>query len=242
MFKKAKSHLVHNSLKEVKITKLIPNLSTRLVFNIEMSGLFHDILFYFICYILYNDLLYMFDLTQHIDKPTRISPKSATCIDLIISNNPKRVTFNDVLPCTNISDHDGPYACINIRTTRFMQRYKYIRNESQFREVAYVEDVSSLPLSIIYGIEDPNEKLEIFNNLLTQCIDRHAPLTRVKLTRPPAPWLNKNELKQLQSVRNELRHEVHSTNTPDVWQKFRDVRNLLKRKKKRLNKHLSTKP
>ena len=51
---KAKSHLVQNSLKEVKITKLIPNLSTRLVFNIGMSGLFHDILFYFICYILYN--------------------------------------------------------------------------------------------------------------------------------------------------------------------------------------------
>ena len=43
---KAKSHLVHNSLKEVKITKLIPNLSSRLVFNIGMSGLFHDILLY----------------------------------------------------------------------------------------------------------------------------------------------------------------------------------------------------
>ena len=37
---KAKSHLVHNSLKEVKITKLIPNLSSRLVFNIGMSEWF----------------------------------------------------------------------------------------------------------------------------------------------------------------------------------------------------------
>ena len=51
---KAKSHLVHNSLKEVKITKLIPNLSSRLVFNIGMSGLFHDILFHLKCYMLYN--------------------------------------------------------------------------------------------------------------------------------------------------------------------------------------------
>ena len=53
---KAKSHLVHNSLKEVKITKLIPNLSTRIVFDVGMSGLFHDILFYFICY---NELKFM---------------------------------------------------------------------------------------------------------------------------------------------------------------------------------------
>ena len=51
---KAKSHLVHNSLNEVKISKLIPNLSSRLVFNIGMSGLFHDILFYHKCYMLYN--------------------------------------------------------------------------------------------------------------------------------------------------------------------------------------------
>lgn len=154
-------------------------------FNINMLDLNNSLTQQF------NELLYMFDLTQHINEPTRISPKSATCIDLIISSNPKSITFTDVLPCTNISDHEGPYVCINVRTTRFIPRYKYIRNEKQYREATYVEDAFSLPFSVIYAIEDPNEKLEIFNNLLIQCIDRHAPLKRVKLTRPPAPWLYK---------------------------------------------------
>ena len=40
---------------------------------------------------------------------------------------------------------------------------------------------------MIYGIDDPDEKLEIFNDLLSECINNHAPLKRVKVTRPPAP-------------------------------------------------------
>ena len=102
----------------------------------------------------------MFDLKQHIDKPTRISQRSSSCLDSIISNFPKCVTYTNVLPCPSISDHDGPYACLNIRTTRFVPRYKYIRIEKNYQQGKYIEDVSSLPFSMIYGIEDPNEKLD----------------------------------------------------------------------------------
>ena len=35
---------------------------------------------------------------------------------------------------------------------------------------------------MIYGIEDPNEKLEIFNDILSKCINNHAPLKRVSDT------------------------------------------------------------
>ena len=83
---------------------------------------------------------------------------------------------------------------------------------------------------MIYGIEDPNEKLEIFNDLLSECINNHAPLKRVKVTRPPAPWLQNEAIRNLQSLRNDLRYEAHLSKSPDIWQKFRSARNLLKRK------------
>ena len=41
----------------------------------------------------FNDLLYMFDVKQHIDKPTRISQRSSSCLVLIISNLPKCVNI-----------------------------------------------------------------------------------------------------------------------------------------------------
>ena len=51
-------------------------------------------------------------------------------------------------------------------------------------------------------MEDPEDKLDIFNNLVTECIDRHAPLKQIKCSRPPAPWLKGLDIQQLISERN----------------------------------------
>ena len=67
----------------------------------------------------YLDLLDRFHLSQHVKKPTRTTPTSRTLIDHIISNEPKRVTHTGVLPCSNISDLDGPYALIFVRIDLF---------------------------------------------------------------------------------------------------------------------------
>ena len=126
----------------------------------------------------YTDLLYTFNLTQHVEKATRVTGSSETLIDHIVSNDPKRVTYTDVLPCSNVSDHDAPYACLNIRVERFVPRYKLIRNERRFQEEEYIRDFTSLPFSIIQIVDDPDEKLDMFTNLITECIERHAPLKR----------------------------------------------------------------
>ena len=178
----------------------------------------------------YNDLLYTFNLTQHVEKATRTTQVSETLIDHIISNDPKRVTYTNVLPCSNVSDHDGPYACLNIRAERFVPRYKIIRNERAFKEEDFIEDFSSLPFNILEISYDPEEKLEMFNKLILECIGCHAPLKRIKITRPPAPWLHDQEIEQLQNERSLLRHLAHSTKTADAWKAFRKVRNLLKTK------------
>ena len=180
------------------------------------------------------------------DKPTRTIRQSETLIDHIISNCPQSVKFINVLPCSTISDHDAPYACIDIRVRRFAPTFKYIRNERQFNEESYVEDCANLPLSVVYALEDPNEKLDVFSGLILQCIERHAPLKRTRLTRPPAPWLQKDEIRQTQLLRDKLRFEAHATKAQHIWQKFRDVRNLLKKKIREarqnfINKALSSK-
>lgn len=134
-------------------------------------------------------MLESLNLHQHVEQPTRITANSKTLIDHIISNIPSRVTHTGVLPCPTISDHDAPYACINVRITRFEPRFKIIRNERQFEENAFLEDVAALPLNIVYSTDDADDKLEIFNSLFKSSIDRHAPLRKMKITRPPAPWL-----------------------------------------------------
>ena len=110
------------------------------------------------------------------------------------------------------------------------------RSERKFDEKAFLEDVAALPLNLVYSIDDEDEKLEIFNNLFKSSIDRHAPLRKVKITRPPAPWLNTDDIKQLQAERNKLRHLAYKTMEDSTWQAFREIRNKIKTKIKQVKR------
>ena len=107
----------------------------------------------------YIDILNMNNLQQMVTKPTRVTATSQTLIDHFITSCPNRITHTDVLPCPLVSDHSAPYVCVNARVTRFLPRYKYIRNERNYNEVSFVEDVKNIPINIVYGVDDPDEKL-----------------------------------------------------------------------------------
>ena len=82
--------------------------------------------------------------------------------------------------------------------------------------------------------------------ILAECIDRHAPLKRIKCTRPPAPWLKSLDIQQLISERNRKRYLAHLTQKTSDWTAYRAVRNKLKHairttKKKFLTSALSDK-
>lgn len=58
-------------------------------------------------------------------------------------------------------------------------------------------------LSVVYGLESIKDKVSVLNSLITECIDCHAPLRRVKVMRPPAPWMHSEEIRVLQAERNQ---------------------------------------
>ena len=79
------------------------------------------------------------------------------------------------------------YAIINAQVKRYAPRHKYKRIEKQFDMQAFKQNFSSLALNVIYGLESPDDLVDALNSLVTECLDRPAPLKKVKLTRPPAP-------------------------------------------------------
>ena len=70
----------------------------------------------------------IFNLEQMITKATRVTQHTKTLIDHIITNYPARVSYTNVIPCSSVSDHDAPVACINVWVQRFQACNKYIRN------------------------------------------------------------------------------------------------------------------
>lgn len=50
---------------------------------------------------------------------------------------------------------------------------------------AFRESAAALPLSLIYTMDDPEDKLDIFNKLVINCLNEHVPLKEPRLKDPP---------------------------------------------------------
>ena len=179
----------------------------------------------------YLNILKAFELKQQISDPTR---KGKTLIDHISSNIATNTAI--VIPADEISDHDLTYAILNIRKQKFETRYKWVRNEKSVNMSNYKIDFNQLPLNIVYAFEEPDDQINALNTLILECINRHAPLRRIKLTRPPAPWMADLNIEQTRvNLHNQRLHAQYTNNESD-WEKYRNLRNTLKREIKSTKK------
>ncbi|XP_057292292.1 uncharacterized protein LOC130614818 [Hydractinia symbiolongicarpus] len=169
---------------------------------------------------LYLDILETYNMSQQVSKSTR---KDVAMIDHIISDQSLKTIYEDIVYCGEISDHDAPFCIFKSKPAKYNPRYKFVRDER------IIEDFSRVPLSIVYTMEDMSDKLNVLNTLIIECINTHAPLKRVKLTRPPAPWMKELKITELQRERNRLRKEVRGTTNNIQWNLLRAIRNKLKK-------------
>lgn len=85
-------------------------------------------------------------------------------MDRVISNVPDRITYTNLLPCSNVSEDDAPYVYINVLVKLFQPRCKMIRNEREFDEQKFLQDFSELPFNLIYSTDDIDDKLDLINS------------------------------------------------------------------------------
>ena len=74
-------------------------------------------------------------------------------------------------------------------------------------------------------MESSNEVVDLINS---ECLDRHAPQKRVKITRLPAPWLHAADIRQLQAERDKPRLDAHNANNDESWAAFRAIPKKIK--------------
>ena len=69
--------------------------------------------------------------------------------------------------------------------------------------------------------------VDALNSFVTDCLDRHTPLKKVKVTRPPASWMASDEIRELDTTRDKLRAQARCRGTDETWTAFRTVRNRI---------------
>ena len=60
-----------------------------------------------------------------------------------------------------------------------------VRIEKNLNMNNYIKDFKKLPTNLVYNFDEPDDQIDILNNVINQCISNHAPTKKLKLTRQP---------------------------------------------------------
>ena len=174
-----------------------------------------------------NDFCSSFNLTQLINKPTRVTDNGESLIDVVMTTNEKLIASNDVLMST-ISDHNLVYSSLKLKKPRIKSCYVTTRSYTQYNADSFLRDLSYAPFHIIGLFDDFNDQVDVFNKLFLEVLNQHAPVRRVKIRSKPNPFITP-EIRQLMRTRDQWRKLAGKTNDPLHWNGYRFFRQEVKR-------------
>ena len=97
-----------------------------------------------------NSLYELYQLSQLIDEPTRITMTTSSLIDHIITNTPEKISHSGVIH-TGISDHSLVFAIIKIRIMQKKEKNTVeIRNIKHFDEKKFVDELLTQHWEYVY--------------------------------------------------------------------------------------------
>lgn len=192
---------------------------------------------------LHNPLCSLFEnynLVQIIDQPTRISRTASTLLDAIFVTNTELICDHGVISADNISDHKITYCNINLIKIPAIHKIIKYRCFKNFNLNDFLTDMYSLPWNNILYNDDISNKINIFNDLILQLFNQHAPIKEARITKPCAPWLTSN-IKIFMKQRDTALRKFKRKKDPNDWSNYKFLRNFtLSMIRKEKKKYLDT--
>ena len=168
-----------------------------------------------------------FNLTQPINKPTRVTENSESLIDVVMPTNENLVASSGVLMST-ISDHNLVNITLKPKKPRIKHSYVTIRSYRNFEVHNPLHDLSLMPFHIISLFDDLNDQVDAFNDLFLEVLNHHVLVTMVKIRSKPNPFITP-EIHQLMRTRDQWRKLASKTKDPLHWNSYKFFRQEVKR-------------
>ena len=186
-------------------------------FNVDMTALHkpHSKLL--------SNFLTSHSLQQPINSPTYFSTTSQSILDLFIVTSDVPISKSAVLDMT-ISDHLPIQLYINCNTPKPPSHVVTRRSFKNFSKESFEEDLSVVPWCLLDVFDHPEDKVEVFNTLLLDVLNQHAPLKTVRIKKKPAPWIT-TSIRNEMDVRNKLFKVFKKNKLTVSWEAFKVQRN-----------------
>ena len=124
-----------------------------------------------------------------------------------------------------ISDHLMCFAIFKWRSVLLRKVSTVFRRSMRnFNQSDFNADLEIAPWSILEMFDDPSDKTEIYNLLLSDILDLHAPLKKVKTRKHNAPWITRDLRKQM-IYRDRLHRKFLRTRLNTDYKRYRQFRN-----------------
>ncbi|VDI58187.1 Hypothetical predicted protein [Mytilus galloprovincialis] len=159
----------------------------------------------------------IFNMSQMVTEPTRVTKTSSTLIDHVYCNLPENINYIAV-PKYSISDHYP--VCIShkrgFKTKKQIHDYITYRSTKYFNETDFIHHLSQCPFDSILEIDDPDEALLSFINIFTEVLNHHAPLIKKRVKHVyQNQWIN-DEIKEGMKKRDYY-HKKKDTYNYKFW-------------------------
>ena len=175
-----------------------------------------------------QEILELYQLTQLIDSPTRITNSSQSLLDVAITSTPERIISSGVVHL-GISDHSLIYAIrkLNTRANIKAQGHNFLefRNFKNFVAARFLDDLHDIPWEDIRYKRNIDDMWKLWKTYFLGVLDKHAPKS-VKRLRKKAniPWINA-DVKAKLFKRDFLKRKAIKTNKEEDWLLFKSSRN-----------------
>ena len=184
------------------------------------------------------DVMYSFQCFPLISRPTRITPRSATLIDNIFTNNidDLNASINGIL-VTDISDHFPIFHINYAYTTDEIESYFITRIYSEKNKQLFQETISALDWNNLHNEVDPQSCFNLLHDRLITIHDKCFPKMKIKKKYSNRkPWLSES-LRSSIKIKNKLYHISKRIPCVRNITKYHSYKNTLSRLLKKAEKN-----
>jgi len=187
-------------------------------FNINAFNLFGP------AYSSFTTCLESFSLRQLITDPTRVTPYSSTLIDFVIAYMDTNVLESGVRDVHGLADHSVVYCIVDLEPESSAPVIRTYRDYTNFSMHYFQQDLISMPWNEIIYLQNIDDKVTFFNQIMTDLFDRHAPFITRSFHKPFEPWHTDN-ISMLMRRRDNARRRYDRTGDLDDLNYYRQLRN-----------------
>lgn len=157
-------------------------------------------------------------LTVVNSEPTHFAPNHpASCLDLHIVSDIRKVSMYDQVSIPSISHHDLIVLSYDLPIP-IRKLESYYRDYNMINHDNLISDLIEKPWAQLYNVPDTDEQVKLFNRLILELYEKHVPLKRSK-PRPDVPPYSK-KLDRACAERDMAHRQWRRTRTQESWKLF----------------------